>query len=68
MTVDPSGEEVHNIRFDRGNREMVIETKRLIVYTTSQDEMIRFIAKQTDEILITNMKIRRRIWIIKLKS
>ena len=52
MTVDPSGEEVHNIRFDRGNREMVIETKRLIVYTTSQDEMIRFIAKQTDEILI----------------
>ena len=33
---DARGEEVHNIRFDRGNRGMVIETKRLIVYTISQ--------------------------------
>ena len=33
---DARGEEVHNIQFDRGNREMVIETKRLIVYTISQ--------------------------------
>ena len=31
---------------------MVIETKRLIITTASQDEMIRFIEAQTDEILI----------------
>ena len=31
---------------------MVIETKRLIIYTASQDEMIGFIEKQTDDILI----------------
>ena len=31
---------------------MVIETKRLIITTTSQDEMISFIEAQTDEILI----------------
>ena len=30
---------------------MVIETKRLIITTASQDEMIRFIEAQTDEIL-----------------
>ena len=31
---------------------MVIETKRLIIHTASQDEMIGFIEKQTDDILI----------------
>jgi len=31
---------------------MVIETKRLIITTASQDEMISFIKEQTDEILI----------------
>lgn len=31
---------------------MVIETARLVIRTASQDEMIRFIEKQTDEILI----------------
>ena len=31
---------------------MVIETKRLIITTASQDEMISFIEEQTDEILI----------------
>ena len=31
---------------------MVIETKRLIMTTASQDEMISFIKEQTDEILI----------------
>ena len=31
---------------------MVVETKRLIIRTASRDEMIRFIEKQTDEILI----------------
>ncbi len=31
---------------------MVIETKRLKIHTASQNEMIRFIEKQTDEILI----------------
>ena len=36
----------------RGNRVMVIETKRLIINTASQDEMISFIKEQTDEILI----------------
>ena len=36
----------------RGNRVMVIETKRLIITTASQDEMISFIKEQTDEILI----------------
>ena len=36
----------------RGNRVMVIETKRLIITTASQDEMISFINEQTDEILI----------------
>ena len=33
-------------------KKMVIETKRLIITTASQDEMIRFIEAQTDEILI----------------
>ena len=33
---------------------MVIETTRLIIRTASRDEMIRFIEKQTDEILIKN--------------
>ena len=31
---------------------MIIETKRLIITTASQDEMISFINEQTDEILI----------------
>ena len=31
---------------------MVIETKRLMIHSASQDEMLRFIEKQTDEILI----------------
>ena len=31
---------------------MIIETKRLKIRTASQDEMIRFIEKQTDEIMI----------------
>ena len=31
---------------------MVIETKRLIITTAAQDEMISFIKEQTDEILI----------------
>ena len=31
---------------------MIIETKRLIITTASQDEMISFIKEQTDEILI----------------
>ena len=31
----------------------MIETKRLVIYTASQDEMLRFIEKQTDEVLIT---------------
>ncbi len=31
---------------------MVIKTKRLMIHTASQDEMIRFIEKQTDETLI----------------
>ncbi len=35
---------------------MVIETKRLMIHTASQDEMIRFIEKQTDEILIKAYK------------
>ena len=30
---------------------MVIETKRLMIHTASQDEMVRFIEQQTDEIL-----------------
>ncbi len=32
---------------------MKIETERLTIYTASQDEMVRFIEKQTDAILIT---------------
>lgn len=35
---------------------MVIETKRLRIHTGSQDEMVRFIEKQTDGILITAYK------------
>ncbi len=31
---------------------MVLETDRLVIYTASQDEMERLIAKQTDEALI----------------
>ena len=33
-------------------RQMVIETNRLLIQTASQEEMIRFIEKQTDDILI----------------
>ena len=32
---------------------MVIETQRLLIHIASQEEMVRFIEQQTDEILIT---------------
>lgn len=32
---------------------MVIETQRLLIHTASQEEMVRFIEQQTDDILIT---------------
>ncbi len=60
---------------------MVIETKRLIIYTASQDEMIGFIKKQTDDILIKAYREMLRgclehpqewdwyaIWFIELKD
>ena len=60
---------------------MVIETKRLIIYTASQDEMIGFIEKQTDDILIKAYREMLRgclehpqewdwyaIWFIELKD
>ena len=31
----------------------MVETKRLVIYAASQDEMVRFIENQTNEVLIT---------------